>query len=92
MSTRSQADKSATLAIHTSNNGHVKDYEVHLSEDAQMWNAPVAKGSFNPEASGETIHFEKPVTARYLKLMILNGQHGRPFAGVAGLEIQVAKP
>ncbi|HEV2695212.1 MAG TPA: glycoside hydrolase family 2 TIM barrel-domain containing protein [Verrucomicrobiae bacterium] len=67
-------------------NGHIKDYEVYLSDDAQTWNAPVAKGSFNPDASIETIRFAKPVTARYLKFVALNEQNDHAYAAVGELE------
>ena len=73
-------------------NGHVKDYEVYLSDDATTWAAPVAKGSFDSEANAETINFTKPVTARYLKFVALNEQYDRAYATIAELEGIEAKP
>ncbi len=72
-------------------NGHVKNYEVYVSDDGQTWNTPVAKGSINREANVETIQLAKPVTARYLKFVILSEQHGRAIASVAELEVEVVK-
>jgi beta-galactosidase len=67
-------------------NGHVKDYEVYLSNDDKNWNAPVAKGTISRDADAETIKFKSPVHARYLKFIALNEQSGRAFATVAELE------
>ena len=67
-------------------NGHVKDYEVYVSNDGQTWNAPVAKGSFDREANAQTIRFAQPVAGRYVKFVALNEQNGRAFATVAELQ------
>jgi beta-galactosidase len=72
-------------------NGHVKDYEVYAGNDAKEWGTPVAQGSFDEDHPVETIQFARPVTARYLKFVILSEQHGRPFASVAELTAQFIK-
>ncbi|MEJ0090998.1 MAG: glycoside hydrolase family 2 TIM barrel-domain containing protein [Limisphaerales bacterium] len=68
-------------------NGHIKDYEVYLSNDAKEWGTPVAHGRFSDDQPEETIPLPHPVTARYLKFVALSEQHGRPFATIAELEI-----
>jgi beta-galactosidase len=73
-------------------NGHIKDYEVYVSDDGQTWNTPVAKGRFDRDAEAETIHFAKAINARYLKFVALNEQNGRNFATIAELELIAAKP
>ena len=67
-------------------NGHVKDYEVYVSQDGQTWNSAVAKGSFRRDADVKTIRFAKPVKGRYVKFVVLSEQDGRPFASIAELQ------
>jgi beta-galactosidase len=73
-------------------NGHVKDYELYASLDGQEWGKPIARGHFRQDSPEETIHLSIPVRARYLKFVMLSEQHGRPFASVAELNVEVAKP
>jgi len=70
-----------------SKNGHIKDYEVYLSNDAKEWGTPVARGQFSDDQPEETIRLPHPVIARYLKFVALSEQHGRPFATIAELEM-----
>lgn len=73
-------------------NGHVKAYEVYLSNDAKEWGTPVAKGEIASNADEQTLELPRPVKARYLKFVALSEQHGRPFATVAELEVIEANP
>jgi beta-galactosidase len=68
-------------------NGHVKDYELYASNDAQEWGTPVARGHFDPDHPVETIQLPHPVTARYLKFVVLSEQNNRPFATIAELAL-----
>jgi beta-galactosidase len=72
-------------------NGHVRDYEVYLSDNAQDWGSAAAKGRFRRNAEEETIRLPQPVKARYLKFVALSEQSGQPFATVAELEVEEAK-
>jgi len=72
-------------------NGHVRDYEIYLSNDGKEWNTPAVKGRIRRNAETETIHLPQPVPARYMKFVILNEQNGRPFATVAELEVVEAR-
>jgi hypothetical protein len=73
-------------------NGHVKDYELYASNDVNDWGNPVAQGRFDPDHPVENIRLAKPVSARYLKFVMLSEQQGRPFATVAELSVEVIKP
>ena len=68
-------------------NGHVRDYEIYLSDDGKDWSSPAAKGRIRRDADAETIHFPAPIKARYLKFVVLSEQQGRPFASIAELEL-----
>lgn len=47
-----------------SENGHIKDYEVYLSDDAKEWGTPAARGRFSSDQPEATIRLPCPVTAR----------------------------
>jgi beta-galactosidase len=70
-------------------NGHVRDYELFASLDGDEWGKAVARGRFHQDSPEETIHLSAPVRARYLKFVILNEQHGQPFASVGELKVEV---
>ena len=72
-------------------NGHVKDYEIYLSDDPKVWGNAVAKGSFRRNAAEQAIRLAKPVKARYLKFVAVNEQSGQAFATVAELDVTEAK-
>jgi beta-galactosidase len=71
--------------------GHVRDYEIFLSNDAKVWEAPAAKGRFRRGADEETIRLPQPVKARYLKFVALSEQTGQSYATVAELDVEQAK-
>jgi len=71
--------------------GHVRDYEIYLSDDPKEWGTPAAKGRIRRNAEEETIRLPQPVKARYLKFVALNEQSGQAYATVAELEVEEAK-
>ena len=70
--------------------GRVKDYEVYFSDDGTQWGEPAAKGTSNRRSRVETIRLTKPIKARFMKFVILNGQTGQPIASVAELDVTEA--
>jgi beta-galactosidase len=72
-------------------NGHVRDYEIYLSDNSRDWDRPAAKGRFRRDAEEETIRLPEPVKARYHKFVALSEQAGQPFASVAELDVEEAK-
>ena len=44
-------------------NGHVRDYEIYLSNDSRGWGAAVAKGRVSRDASDELVELPNPVNA-----------------------------
>ena len=53
-------------------NGRVKDYALYASRDGKAWGKPVAKGAFENAVHEQRVAF-KPVSARYVRLVILSG-------------------
>jgi len=64
-------------------NGHVKDYEVYVSQDGKEWGQPVAKGTFPGVAASQRVMFAKPVKARYIRFKALSEQRGQEYASGA---------
>ncbi len=64
-------------------NGCIKDYEIYVSNDNKSWGKPVAKGQFEKTAKKQTVMFDKPVKARYVRLRALNEQEGQDYASGA---------
>lgn len=50
-------------------NGRIKDYEVYFSNDAQIWGAASAWGSWPDASTRQTVQLVAPVNARYFKLV-----------------------
>jgi hypothetical protein len=70
-------------------NGRIARYEVYLSADGKEWGQEVAAGTWPNRASLETVRFEKPQDARFVKLVALSEVRGQPFAAVAELGILI---
>jgi len=68
-------------------NGSIKDYACYLSADGQDWGEPVAKGAFERDAELKTVHFARPETGKFLKLVALSGHANGPFASLAELGV-----
>lgn len=70
-----------------SGNGNVKDYSIQVSMDGQNWGEPVAKGRFENNRKEKTVHFDKPVKARFVRFVALSEQTGQDYASGAELSI-----
>ncbi len=68
-------------------NGQVKDYEIYFSNDGKKWGEAVVKGSFEKGKLDVVIPLPKPVTARYMKFVVLNEQTKQPFGAIAELDV-----
>ena len=67
-------------------NGHIAQFEFHVSADGQNWGNPVASGFFPNNSSEKEILF--PATsARYIRLRALSDGGGGGFCAVAELKL-----
>lgn len=66
--------------------GNVKDYEIFVSNDAENWGTPVAKGTFSGRGQ-QTVMFDSPVKGRYIRFMALSAQDGRDYASGSEFEV-----
>jgi hypothetical protein len=68
-------------------NGWIRRCEIYLSDDGTNWGAPVAKAEFARDKEFKTVRFAKPHTARYLKLVALEGFEDQPWTTIAELDV-----
>jgi len=72
-------------------NGRISQYSVSLSADGRQWGEAVASGRFPRSAELQTVRWDPPRTARYLRLEIMSEVDDKPFASVAELDVILAK-
>ncbi len=67
--------------------GRINEYAIHVSSDGVQWGEPVFVGALPPEVDQQTIRFEKPVTTRYLKLVIRNATDRQTQVNLAEFDV-----
>jgi hypothetical protein len=70
-------------------NGTIKDCEVYVSRNGDVWGGPAWKGQLSPGSSLKTVKFAKPVAARFVRFVALSGHVNGPWASAAEFELQV---
>jgi beta-galactosidase len=68
-------------------NGNIKDYKIQISLDGKNWSNPIKEGTFEKNSKLQTVLFDKPVKARYIRFTALSSQNGQDYA--AGSEFGV---
>jgi hypothetical protein len=68
-------------------NGHIRTCEIYLSDDGANWGNPIAKAELTKDKELKTVRFGKPHTARYLKLVALEGFEDQPWATLAEIDV-----
>jgi hypothetical protein len=68
-------------------NGWIKEYEFYASANRRDWRIPIAKGIFSRSAGLNSVMFDKPIEARYVRLVALSGYSDGPWASLAELEV-----
>lgn len=71
-----------------SGNGRIKNYELYFSKDGKNWENKVT-GTFLNTSAIQTVTLEKPVTARYFKLIALSEMNGQIWASAAELNVNI---
>lgn len=69
-------------------NGRVKDYEIYLGNNPEIWGAPVAIGQFKDIAGEQVVELNNPVNARYFRLIALSEVNNNDWTSAAELGIQ----
>ena len=73
-----------------SENGRIKDYELYFSKDGKNWENKT-KGRFENSSSAQFVTLEKPIVARYFKLIALSEIYGRDWASAAELNVNAVR-
>lgn len=69
------------------NNGNIKGYKLQVSADGKNWSIPVVEGEFPYSTDKQTVIFNKPVKARFVRFTALSSQNGQDFASGAEFEL-----
>jgi len=72
-------------------NGHIKDFEVYVSDDPAKWGAPVHRGELANTVERQAISFRKSAKGRYLRFVALSEHSGHPYASMAELDVLLKK-
>ena len=70
-------------------NGYIRRCEIYLSTDGTEWGQPVAHAEFAQDKELKTIRFAERHSARFLKLVALEGFDDQPWATVAELDVLI---
>jgi hypothetical protein len=70
-------------------NGTIKDCEVYVSRNGDVWGEPVWKGRLSPGSSLKSVTFDQPVAARFVRVVALSGHANGPWASAAEFELRV---
>ncbi|MFG0251880.1 MAG: discoidin domain-containing protein, partial [Phycisphaerales bacterium JB038] len=70
-------------------NGRVRAYKFYLSMDGENWGEPAAQGEFRNDSARKRVEFEKPMQARYWRLLAESEVNGNPWTSVAELDVIV---
>ena len=68
-------------------NGRIAECEIYCSTEPNSWAAPAAKVNWPNTEKLQTVTFQQPVKARYLKVVARSEVNGQPFASIAELDV-----
>ncbi len=72
-------------------NGRIAKYAIYVSQDGKAWGEPIATGTWPNVAGLQTIQFDKPASARFVKLVGESEVRGNAFTSIAELDVMLAK-
>jgi beta-galactosidase len=67
-------------------NGSLRDYDVHVSENGQSWGGAVASGTLGRTEARQAIQLSRLITARYLKLVARNTYWREGFVSISEID------
>ena len=70
----------------------MRDYELYVSDDADSWGEPAARGTFEPTSELQRVMLPRAVRGRYIRLRALSEVNGNPWTSVAELGLLQASP
>ena len=73
-------------------NGRIADYTVQTSLDDNYWQDVKTPGNFPNSGEEQTVKFENPVEARYLRIIVTRDQQNQGMASAAEIKPILADP
>jgi hypothetical protein len=67
--------------------GRIAECEVYCSSEPNAWSAPISKVKWPNTDQLQTVSFDQPVKARYLKVVALSEVNRNPYASIAELDV-----
>ena len=71
-------------------NGNIRDFDLFLSNDPNVWGNPVVSGQFGNNSAPQSIKISSKPEVRYFKLVAKSEVNGRPWASAAELGIKAS--
>ena len=71
-------------------NGNIRDFDLFLSNDPNVWGNPVVSGQFGNNSTPQSIKISSKPEVRYFKLVAKSEVNGRPWASAAELGIKAS--
>ncbi len=68
-------------------NGRIGRFSIFVSNDGKKWSGPVASGTWPNSRQRQLVRFDRPVPARYVKLLAEREVKGRAWASAAEVEV-----
>ncbi len=68
-------------------NGRIAEFEIVVSADGENWSQPVAAGTWPDGSQRQTVRFDEPRSARYVKLIARSEVYGQPYASAAEIGV-----
>ncbi len=72
-------------------NGRIRHYKFYVGTDSENWGDPVAEGAFAGSNELQTIRFDSPVKACFVKLVALDEWAREYYTTIAELDVMAAK-
>ena len=68
-------------------NGRIGEFEIYVSQDAKNWGEPIARGRWTNDAKPKSVHFDRPVMGRFVRLTALSEVNGRQWSSAAEVDV-----
>ena len=72
-------------------NGRIRRYEFYVSTTQDAWGDPVSRGTFPNTHELQTVRYDSPVTARFIRLVALDEWANQYYTTIAELDVMAAK-
>lgn len=68
-------------------NGRIKDYQIFVSDNAQVWGDPDVAGRWPNQTAQQIVNLAAPVSGQFVKLIALSEVNGNPWASASEISL-----